>query len=167
MRIRPLLATALLALAATVAVAAPPAFVPDPAVQAAAEADAEQAVATARRQFGVALDYSDRSIEDVERALAGLHTSYSLASPKPPDEQLMPLAGLLGAYVGEVYRRNHGGAWGQVTMNGRTYPGIHTAAGVDVWPAGRVMNRITDGPENDVAAFYRRLAEPRRDGGDE
>ena len=162
MHIRRFLAAALLGLSATFAVAAPAAFVADPAVEATAEADAEQAVAMAKRQFGIALDWSDRSIDDVEHALAGLHTSYALASPKPSDEQLMPLAKAFGAYFGEVYRRNHGAAWGRVTMNGETYPGIHTAAGVDVWPAGRVMNRITDGPDNDVAIYYRRLAEPKR-----
>ena len=173
MRSIPLLVGVLLtSLAGTVldAVAAPPAaaakadFVADAAVQSAAEASAVDAVAMAKRQFNIVLDGSDNSIDDVERALAAVHSAYALASPKPDDAQLMPLAKAFGAYVGELYRKNHGATWGTVTLNGSDYPGFRTATGVNVWPVGRVMNRITDGPENNVADFYRKLvAGPARD----
>ncbi len=139
-------------------------FVADAAIQKDAEASAAEAVAMAKRQFNLVLDGSDNSIDDIERALAAVHSSYALASPKPADEQLLPIAKAFGAYIGEVYRRNHGATWGTVTMNGSDYPGFRTASGVNVWPVGRVMNRITDGPENDVAAFYRKLvAGPAKD----
>ena len=159
-----------LAGAASDAAAAPPAaapkadFVADAAIQKAAEASAADAVVMAKRQFNIVLDGSDNSIDDVERALAAVHSVYATASPKPDDAQLMPLARAFGGYVGEVYRKNHGATWGTVTLNGSDYPGLRTAAGVNVWPVGRVMNRITDGPENDVADFYRKLvAGPPKD----
>jgi hypothetical protein len=140
------------------------AFVADATVQKSAEASAADAVAMAKRQFNIALDGSDNSIDDVERALASVHSAYALASPKPADDQLQPLAKAFGAYLGEVYRKNHGATWGTVTLNGTDYPGFRTAAGVNVWPVGRVMNRITDGPDNNVADFYRKLvAAPGKD----
>jgi hypothetical protein len=165
MRARRLVAGVLAAgLAAIAARAATPDFVADDAVRQAAEASAADAVAIAKRQFNLKLDGSEASIDDVERALVALNSAYAIASPKPPDDQLMPMAKAFGAYVGEVYRKNHGATWGTVTLNGSSYAGFRTRSGVDVWPAGRALNVITDGPDNDIAYFYRRLvAGPAKD----
>ena len=141
----------------SVAAAATPDFVADPAVREAAGKSAADAVALAQ-QFQVKLDGSEASLDDVERILDHLHTTYALATHRPTDAELMPVAQTFGAYVGEVYRRNHGGTWGTVTLNGNPYPGLRTEAGVNVWFAGRVLNRITDGPDNDIALYYRKLA---------
>jgi hypothetical protein len=144
--------------------ATPPDFVADPAVQQQAEASAKEAVGIALRQFNLKLDGGEGSIDDIERALERLHGVYAVASPKPPDADLLPIATAFGAYVGEVYRKNHGATWGRVTLNGNTYPGFRTAGGVDVWPVGRVLNVITDGPDNDIAYFYRKLVDgPAKD----
>ena len=162
MRFLSLLAGVLLATragAAYQARAAAPDFVADAAVQKAAEASAADAVAMAKRQFNIVLNGSDNSIDDVERALAAVHSAYAVASPKPSDDELLPMAKAFGAYVGEVYRKNHGATWGIVSMNGQDYPGFRTTSGVNVWPVGRVMNRLTDGPENDVSIFYRKLVD--------
>ena len=161
-RVPRVLAGALASALAATALAAPPDFVADDAVRQAAEASAADAVRIARQQFKLELDGSEGSIDDVERALVALNASYAVAAPKPKDTELMPFAQAFGAYVGEVYRKNHGGAWGTVTMNGNSYPGLHTANGTNVWLTGRVLNVITDGPDNDIAAFYRRLANPAR-----
>ena len=156
---------AALALAAFDTKAAAPDFVADAAIGQSAQTSAADAVQFAKRQFNLALDGSEASIDDVERVLDRLHTSYALASPKPPDEQLLPLAKIFGAYVGEVYRRNHGANWGTVTLNGSSYPGFRTDGGVNVWATGRVLNRIIDGPDSNIAFFYRKLvadsAQPR------
>jgi len=153
-----------LAAAAFAAPAESPDFVADDAVRQAAEAAATDAVAIARRQFNLKLDGSEASIDDVERALVALNAAYAVVSPKPPDDQLMPMARAFGAYVGEVYRKNHGATWGTVTLNGNRYPGFRTTSGVNVWPVGRVLNVITDGPDNDIAYFYRKLvAGPAKD----
>ena len=163
-RLRPRLAALLLAFAASAfGAGATPGFVADPAVRDSAEHAAADAVKLAQ-QFSVKLDGSEGSIDDVERVLDKLHTTYSLASSKPADSELMPFAQAFGAYVGEVYRRNHGATWGTVTLNGSQYPGFRTDNGVNVWPVGRVLNRITDGPDNNIAFFYRKLVEgPPRD----
>ena len=146
-----------MALASGPAVAATPDFVASDAIRQDAAASATEAVTMAKRQFDIALDGSEASIDDVERALDRLHSNYVLATPKPSDAQLLPYARAFGAYVGEVYRRNHGAAWGTVTLNGSDYAGLRTDAGVNVWMTGRVLNRIIDGPENNIAEYYRKL----------
>ena len=144
--------------------AAPADFVADPATQQEAEASAKEATIIALRQFNLKLDGGEGSVDDIERALERLHSVYAVASPKPPDADLMPIAKAFGAYVGEVYRKNHGATWGLVTLNGNTYPGLRTASGVNVWPVGRVLNVITDGPDNNIAYFYRKLVDgPAKD----
>ena len=145
------------ALAAGPAAAATPDFVPSDSIRHDAESSATEAVQIAKRQFDVALDGSEASIDDVEHALDRLHATYVLATPKPPDAQLLPYARAFGAYVGEVFRRNHGATWGTVTLNGTDYAGLRTDAGVNVWLAGRVLNRIIDGPDNNIADYYRKL----------
>ena len=158
MRILRTLAGVLATALAAMAMAASPDFVADDAVRQAAEASAADAVRIAQQQFHLKLDGSEASIDDVEHVLDNLHTTYSLASKKPADSELMPFAQAFGAYVGEVYRKNHGATWGTVTLNGNQYPGLRTDTGVNVWLVGRVLNRITDGPDNNIAYFYRKLA---------
>jgi len=155
---------AALLLSSGVARADTPDFVASESIRRDAEASAADAVRIAKTQFNVALDGSEASIDDIEKALDRLHASYVIATPKPSDTQLLPVARAFGAYVGEVFRRNHGAAWGTVTMNGADYAGLRTDAGVNVWWTGRVLNRITDGPENNIAVFYRKLAQgPAKD----
>ena len=158
------LAGLLAASLAATAMAAPADFVADDAIRQAAEASAAEAVRLAQQQFHLKLDGSEASLDDLERALVALNASYAIAVPKPKDAELMPIAQAFGAYVGEVYRRNHGATWGTVRLNGSSYAGFRTASGVEVWPAGRVLNVITDGPDNDIADFYRKLvAGPAKD----
>ncbi len=148
---------AALPLAAAGARAATPDFVADPAVADAAKASAAEAVKVAQDAYKIKLDYSEASIDDVEHILDMAHLSRALASASSNDPRLAHAAEIFGAYLGEVYRRNRGAIWGQVTLNGNTYPGFRTDSGIDVWATGRVMNRIVDGPDNNIAEYYRKL----------
>lgn len=132
-------------------------FVADPNIQKIAEAYALDAVDLAKNQFGVKLDWSDASIEDVEQILMKMHASYAATTPRPPQEKVMSFSKGFGSYVGEVYRRNHGGEWGMISLDGQTFPGLRTKAGTNFWPWGRVANRIKDGDENNVFDYYRLL----------
>lgn len=134
-------------------------FTPDVKVQKVAEAGALDAVRFAKQQFGITLDGSDASITEVERALALMHSSFITTTPRPTEEQAMSFAKAFGSYVGEVYRKNHGGSWGIVSLDGQEYPGLQTQSGTRFWPWVRVLNRITQGPENNVADYYRALLE--------
>jgi hypothetical protein len=131
-------------------------FAPDPRIQQIAEAYAIDAVDFAKASFRLTLDGSDESVRHVETILARLHAD--LPTSKPSEEQIYSFAKLLGSYVGEVYRKNHGGAWGMVTMRGgESFPGMQSATHSLFWPCGQAKNRIVDGPENNLWHYYQVL----------
>ena len=132
-------------------------FVADPEIERIAIARADSAIRLAAGPFGVALDWSDRSIEQVERILAGVHAD--LATRAVDEAKIYALAETLGSYVGEVYRRNHGATWGNVTLGSETYPGLRTDNDVLFWPWGRVYNRLVNGAEDNLAWYYHLLLE--------
>lgn len=134
-------------------------FVSDPNVQKVAEAYALDAVEYSKKNFGITLDWTDKSIVDVEKALALMHSSYMSTTPRPTEEQVMSFAKGFGSYIGEVYRRNHGAEWGIVNLDGQKFPGLTTKSGINFWPWGRALNRIMQGSENNVADYYKALLE--------
>ncbi len=134
-----------------------PIFSPDANAQILADVYAQEAVDMAKKAFDISLDWSDSSIANVEKALAMMHSSFITTNPRPTDDQAMSFAKLYGSYIGEVYRRNHGGEWSVVNLNKQEFLGLQTTAGDIFWPWGRALNRITQGPENDVAYYYRAL----------
>lgn len=137
--------------------AADQSFSPDPNIQKVAEAYALDAVDFSAKQFGITLDWSDGSIASVEKALEQLSASYASKNPKPTEAQVMSFAKAYGSYVGEVYRRNHGATWGIVTLGGQKFPGLRTASGINFWPWGRALNRITNGAEDNLSDYYAAL----------
>jgi len=134
-----------------------PSFSADPNIQKMAEAYAQDATDFSAKQFGITLDWSDGSIASVENELAQMSASYTSAKPRPTEEQVMSFAKAYGSYVGEVYRRNHGATWGMVTLGGQKFPGLRTDSGVNFWPWGRALNRITKGAEDNVSDYYTAL----------
>lgn len=131
-----------------------PSFSPDPTIEKVAEAYAQDAVDFSAKQFSIKLDWSDASMADVERALSKMHASYADTNPKPSDEQVMSFAKGFGSYVGEVFRRNHGGEWGMVTLGDHRFPGLRTTSGTNFWPWARAFDRITKGPEANISDYY-------------
>ncbi len=70
------------------------------------------------------------------------------------------MAKVLGSYVGEVFRRNHGATWGMVDLEGQSFPGLKASGQAGLfWPWGRVQNRIRNGPQDNVWQYYRHLVE--------
>src|SRR5579864_3546140 len=118
------------------------AFTPDPKIAKIAEAYAQDAIDLAAGSFGTKLDWTDASIAKVEAILANLRAS--MPTPKPPDEVIWNFAKGFGSYIGEVFRKNHGGEWGTITEGTNSYPGIRWNNGKETlfWPWGRVHKRI-------------------------
>ena len=134
----------------------PEAFAEDPKLQQVAEAYAQDAVDFARNQFKLTLDWSDASVAHIETMLAVFHDQ--MAAANPSDERIFQFAKLFGSYVGEVFRRNHGAAWGIVTLEGQSFPGLKASGAAGLfWPWGRVQNRIRNGPEDNVWHYYQQL----------
>ena len=131
-------------------------FAPDTNIQRVAEAYALDACDYVRTYFRVSLDWSDASIEQVERVLDVFHRE--IANAKPSEEQVMGFAKMFGSYVGEVFRKNHGASWGIVEMESQQFPGLKAARSESVfWPWGRARSRLVEGAEHNVWHYYTAL----------
>ena len=131
-------------------------FFPDEKVQKVAEAYALDACDFLRDHFRVTLDWSDKSIQQIESALDTFHGE--LQSAKPTPEKVMEFAKMFGSYVGEVFRKNHGATWGFVEADGRRSPGLKAQkADLTFWPWSRVRSRLVNGAENNVWHYYEEL----------
>jgi hypothetical protein len=130
-------------------------FQPDLQVAEVAEAYSLDAVDMASRAFGIALNWSDESVQKVEEILGRLHDDILRA--QPPDDAVWTFAKAFGSYVGEVLRRHHSGEWGMVRMGDESFPGVQQPGGKVCWPWGRAHKRIVDGPENNIWHYYQHL----------
>ena len=130
-------------------------FRPDTNVERTAKAYSLDAVDIAFRNFAVKLDWSDESIRRVEEILSQLHDS--LAASKPDEETIWAFAKSFGSYVGEVFRRHHGGTWGMVKMAEHEFPGIQAQEDHMFWPWSRAHKRIINGPEDNIWHYYQTL----------
>ena len=131
-------------------------FEQDARLQQVAEAYAQDAIDFARAHYSKRLDWSDDSVRHVEEIAAHLHNS--LPDPPPPEEEILAFAKMFGSYVGEVFRRNHGAAWGLVALGDQKVPGLKGSHdGVTFWPWVRVHKRLVNGPEDNVWHYYQLL----------
>jgi len=130
-------------------------FEADPEIQKIAEAYALDMIDYAKQTYGIDLDWSDGSVQQVERIAALLHDEYEKAPPT--SEQIAPFYRALGSYIGEVFRRNHGAEWGWVTLEGDRFPGMQHRPSSLFWPWGKAMNRIVNGPEDNLWHYYQVL----------
>jgi hypothetical protein len=111
-------------------------------------------------EFGVALDYSESSLETLERILeqiAGKLPS-SEAERRSEDsmqKELDSIARIWGGYFGETIRRLWGGEWGVETYPGTIAPVISIdIGGAKLFPVMKVYRRLTKGEHENVWRFY-------------
>src|SRR5215471_16636492 len=117
---------------------------------------AEDAVSLAR-QHDIHLDYSERSLEEVERLLADFDDEMDSGSTSGSQraERLDEMSRTWGGYLGEVVRRRFGGEW---TIE--KYPGgdflivTLNVNGARLFPAMKVHRRLTEGDSENLWTFY-------------
>jgi hypothetical protein len=111
---------------------------------------ATSAVRLAEEHFGVGLDYSPESLQALDEAI-GSREFIEEAELDEGDVDVTTLT--LGAYVGEVVRRNLGGSWkiSDDTPSPRLV-GIGGIAWLD--PMARVEKRLLEGEEASLWAWY-------------
>jgi hypothetical protein len=129
-------------------------FEPDPKIQQAAEAYSRDLASFVRQQFGIALDWSDASIQKLESIATTFHDDYKMK--RPPLKHVEPFYRMFGSYLGEVYRRNHGAEWGWAIMGDDRFPGLRCPSTL-FWPWARAHNRIVNGPEDNLWHYYQQL----------
>ncbi len=128
------------------------------------QAYAEDAVRMAR-QFHVELDYTEQSLERVERLLGQLHdelqngnTADSTAAPQLDQQRVDEMSRIWGGYLGEVVRRRFGGEW---TIE--KYPAgdflivTLNVNGAKVFPAMKIHKRLTNGAAENLLSFYQNV----------
>jgi hypothetical protein len=129
-------------------------FEPDDALAKTAADASRDAVDFAKKNFDIVLDGTDASVSELERLLDAVYRHKPDAAP---DERTVSRFGaMFGSYVGEVFRKNHGGQWGFITSDGPRFPGMRAdRSGQLFWPWGRVNNRLLNGPGDNVYDYYR------------
>lgn len=130
-------------------------FTPDQNIQRVSEAYSLDACDFFRNHFNINLDWTDASIQHVETVMDQFHRE--AADARPSDDEVMEFAKMFGSYVGEVYRKNHGGTWGWVEMDGQRFPGMRDEKpDTTFWPVGRAQKRL-GGAENNMWDYYSAL----------
>jgi hypothetical protein len=122
-------------------------FESDSKVQQLAEANSINMVEVAKKFYGIELDWSDESIRHVERIAEQIYTEFKTTNPPP--ERIEAAYMLLGSYVGEVFRRNHGAEWGWVKLEGNRFVGMQGNPRL-FWPWGKTQKRLINGSEDDL-----------------
>ncbi|MBK1791407.1 DUF3806 domain-containing protein [Persicirhabdus sediminis] len=132
-------------------------FEPDAKMQQLATNSANSAIEFARSS-GLTLDQSDASIAVIESILDSLHKQIKEANPS--DEQITSYSRMLGCYLGETFRINHGATWGLITLGEQRMPGLQFTSGSgQFWPWVKVQQRLVDGPAHNVVNYYNMLLE--------
>ena len=115
-------------------------------------AQAQTAVQTARFKWNEPLDFTQDSLDGVERVLGKMHNHYKFATPGTgsSQEQLDATAKTWGIYIGEVIRRHYGGQW-VTAPDGSLGLAIGEAT---VSPIAKARKRIVDGPTENIRYYF-------------
>jgi hypothetical protein len=106
------------------------------------------------------LDYSESSIQLVEAICESLYADIpknfftKLIQSGPSENKISQMAQMLGAYVGEVIRKNYGGSWAleEVGSQGKTI--VLNIGETKVFPVAKLYKRLKNGPEDNVYHYY-------------
>lgn len=123
---------------------------------------AANAVTFAQSNFGISLDFTVESIDQVEKLANRLFYTRpkgfigKLFRKQPSDNDVQMVCKMLGSYLGEVYRQHKGGEW---LINHE-----HQAIGLlngEIWifPLAKVYKRITNGKKDDLNLYFAEIFE--------
>jgi len=124
---------------------------------------AEDTVAWVRDSYEANLDYSEESIEIVERLLEELHNELprtetgELLGDESSTDTIDAICNMVGGYFGETIKRHHGGEW---TINNLAaeQPMVCLQIGtVSLFPTAKVYKRLAYGSSDNISFFYSTL----------
>jgi hypothetical protein len=117
-------------------------------------AQGQLAVKTAKLEWKESLDFSEDSLDAIERMMGKLHARSKAPGEGLAEEQLTQASNLWGTYVGEVIRRQYGGQWStapdgvlQLALSGYT-----------AQPMVKVRNRIVNGAADNIRFYFATVA---------
>jgi hypothetical protein len=112
------------------------------------------AVKTAKMAWEESLDFSDDSLDAMERILSKTHAATKKGPGEAPtEEEVTDASKMWGVYVGEVIRRFYGGQWSAVEGATQLKLSGHTT-----YPIDKVRKRIVDGPSDNVRFYFASIA---------
>jgi hypothetical protein len=113
------------------------------------------------RESGDELDYSEASLETVEQIIDAEFADWRPWRRGKAKKANVPVASLVGAYVGEVMVRNLGGTWGW--MPEYNVAAIQTQAGGWTSPPAKAQKRFINGKEDDLVFYYEAMKQEFRE----
>jgi hypothetical protein len=135
---------------------------------------AADAVNYAKRQYGLDLDYSEASLEHVDRMLGDRRQGAVIVPEKlsaQEQKDLWTYCKMIGGYVGEVIIRNQGGTWQTKEIDsGSSSVKLMAAGKIEGSPPDSVWRTLTE-PHRCMVSYYRSLrailghGEKRTEGG--
>jgi Na+/phosphate symporter len=124
---------------------------------------ADGAVEVAENSYKLILNYSVDSLKNTEEIFTSLHKEVpknflaKISKRGLTEEQINLAALMLGAYVGEVIRRIHGGEWIREDVMGEKDVITLKLNGSSIFPVGKAYKRIKNGSEDDICFYYKVL----------
>jgi hypothetical protein len=115
-------------------------------------AQAQAAVHTAKLKWIESLDFTQDSLEAIERILGKMHNAgrYGTGSAGPNEEELAASSKLWGIYIGEVIRRHYGGQWSQ----GEDGTLALLIGETKAYPIAKARKRIVDGATDNIRYYF-------------
>jgi hypothetical protein len=119
-------------------------------------AQSQIAVQSAKLKWAESIDFTQDSLEAIERLLGKMHNHYKFAAPGqgPSEEQISNAAKIWGVYIGEVIRRHYGGQW-SLGEDGVLALSIGET---QVFPIAKARKRIVDGPMENIRYYFSAMA---------
>ena len=100
-----------------------------------------------KKDRGIDLDYSLKSIQVIEEELARIAKEVNKTNPQ---QGTFGLAMGYGAYIGEVLRRRHGGSWAVEQTGGAGSYRLTTKSNTVIFPVNWCWKRLINGEEDNV-----------------
>jgi hypothetical protein len=131
---------------------------PNPNIGDAMEAYAKEAEEDARKR-GIVLDYSEASLEQVDRILGTVAPPDGVLTPQSPaeEDELWTLAKRYGGYVGQVVIKQMGGNWELQDFPNGGQRVVLRCCGIQGFPPEKIYKRLTEDRFSGVGGYCRVL----------
>jgi hypothetical protein len=107
------------------------------------------------RDFEWELDYSEQSIRTLEEMIDRQFADWRPWRSGKVAKKNLPIASLVGAYLGEVMIRHVGGHWGW--MPDFDVAAVQLPSGTWTSPPAKAQKRLLNGKEDDLVLYYEAL----------
>ncbi len=107
------------------------------------------------RDFDWELDYSEQSIRMLEEMIDRQFADWRPWRSGKVAKKNLPIASLVGAYLGEVMIRHVGGHWGW--MPDFDVAAVQLPSGTWTSPPAKAQKRFLNGKEDDLVFYYEAL----------